>query len=465
MWTFWPMRCCIKPVWTAVLATSTFVAALIVVGGCKPPAQPAPDKLTMFLTADSRGYLEPCGCRRDQAGGLPGRATLINAVPPANRVVLDAGNLAPGGRPYEQLKARFLLDGMRKIGYDAVNLGKTEAGLDLNTLQAMLTSTALPYVSANVLARRDGTAIAPATRLIKRGSLTIGVTGVTDLDSLDCGPGVTVKPPVEALAGVVGALKKQCDYLVVLAYVNEDTQREIAGHYPEIDCILGGDVPQSSSTVQQFNRASAFSVTDRGKVLGQIDLTKHGAAYSIDGAKGIKVMGDQIAKDQAMLALIGRYKDELRDRRYELASAEGMERISGSASTADEYVGEQSCISCHKNAHSVYMASQHAHAYATLVKKNSQYDPECLSCHTVGYGLYSGFVDAQRTERLENVQCESCHGRGKDHIQAMQAKAGGGNLVVASTLRPVTPATCIKCHDKENSENFHYATFWPKIAH
>ena len=34
-----------------------------------------------------------------------------------------------------------------------------------------------------------------------------------------------------------------------------------------------------------------------------------------------------------------------------------------------------------------------------------------------------------------------------------------------STLKPVTQATCISCHDEENSENFQYHTFWPQIAH
>ena len=117
-------------------------------------------------------------------------------------------------------------------------------------------------------------------------------------------------------------------------------------------------------------------------------------------------------------------------------------------------------MSCHKSAHQVWNSSPHARAFQTLVKKKSEFDPECLSCHTVGYGLHSGFVDAQRTPRLEGVQCESCHGRGKDHVRIMQAA-----LRQPSTLKPVTPASCVRCHDQENSENFQYASFWPKIAH
>ena len=459
----------LKPTIIASTIALAATLAFALMDGCGPKAVSTPSRLTIFLTADSRGYLEPCGCRRDQAGGLPGRATLVHVVPPANRVVVDAGNLTPGGRAYEQLKTRYLLAGMSKIGYDAVNLGKTEAGLDLDTLRSMIDAGGgLPFVSANVTVKKDGSAIVPSTRIVQRGGLRIGITGVTDLDPRETGPGVEVKPPVEALSGVVGSLRKQCDYLIVLAFVDDDTQRAIAAHYPEIDCILGGDVPQSSAGITVVNRASIFNVTDRGKVVGEVDLNRHGAAYTADVAHGVKVMGEHMGKDHAMVDLIARYKDELRDRRYELASAEGMELIGGGQSSADQYVGDRACTSCHANAHSVYAASAHAHAFETLVKKGSQFDPECLTCHTVGYGLYTGFVDATRTPHLANVQCENCHGRGKDHVDAMQARANvKGRPVVAQdkTLWPVTPATCIHCHDSENSENFHYATFWPRIAH
>jgi hypothetical protein len=445
------------------LAALALTASLV---GCRRSAA-APERLTLFVTGDSRGYLEPCGCRRDQAGGLPGRATLMAAKSRADRLALDVGNLTSGSRPYDLLKLNYLLEGMEKIGYDAVNLGKGEAELDLNTLNRVLTQP-LPFVSANVLAKRDGRPVTEPFRILMRGGLKIGVTGVTFAAERDAGPGVEVKPPVEALAAVVPEMKRRCDYLIVLAFVDQDTIRKIADQYPEIDCILGGDVPQSSDNVQEINRAVSFNVMDRGKVLGQIDLKRQGDRYQVEGAHAIKVMGEHLTPDPAMVKLIASFKQTLRDKRYELASAEDMERIPGQESTADEYVGEAVCSGCHQEAHRIALATAHAHAFQTLVKKGSEFDPECLHCHTVGYALYSGFVDAQKTPQLANVQCENCHGRGKNHVAAMRASQPHGAhpiLQLASTLRSVTPATCVRCHDKENSENFHYETFWPRIRH
>src|SRR5205823_15000212 len=116
------------------------LAALLVpaVAGCVEGMTGAPQRLELFVSGDSRGYLEPCGCRRDQAGGLPGRATVIRGSKAPAKLVLDVGNMTPGSRPYELLKLRYLLEGMAKIGYDAVNLGKNEADLDLETLRKAL---------------------------------------------------------------------------------------------------------------------------------------------------------------------------------------------------------------------------------------------------------------------------------------------------------------------------------------
>jgi hypothetical protein len=431
-----------------------------------------PEELVIFVSGDSRGYLEPCGCRRDQAGGLSGRATVIEDRKAANRLIFDVGSMSAGTRPYELLKLRYLAEGMAKIGYDAVNLGKTEAELDRDTLQKFIHDSGLPCVSANLVEKGGGKPVAEQFRIIRRGRLRIGVTGVTHAESRDVGPGLEVRPPIEALAEVVPALKQQCDYLVVLAFVDEDSLKEIASKFHEVDCVLGGDVPQPSSSAQEVNRAIVFSVMDRGKVIGEIDLKRNGEAYRVETAQGIKILRDKIKPHKDMVALIDRYKKELRERRFELASAEGMERIVGQESTADEFVGDKACESCHAPAFKTTATSKHYHAFQTLVEKKSEFDPECLKCHTVGYGLHSGFVDSGRTSHLENVQCENCHGRGKDHINAMQAvlkqptmQAAQSLYTKGSTLKPVTQATCISCHDKENSENFHYNTFWPQIAH
>jgi hypothetical protein len=380
---------------------------------------------------------------------------LIRSVPEDHRLVFDVGDVTEGTRDYELLKMKYMLTGMAEIGYDAVNLGEKEAELSLDQLRTVLKANQVPFVSANVVAKRDGSLVTAPYRIVQRGSAKIGVIGVTNCQPEDAGPGVEVRPAIETLGKLIPEVKPKCDYLVVLAFTDDDTIAEIANKFHEVDCILGGDVQQSSSSAKLVNRAAVFNVTDKGKVVGRLNLDSKGDSYVVSSSQAIKIAADKVPPSKDIGLLLATFKNELRDRRYELASVEGMDRIDSTSGTANEFVGDKACLSCHAGAHQTWQISAHSHAFATLQKANSEYDPDCLRCHTVGYGLSSGFIDAIKTPGLENVQCESCHGRGKEHVATH----------LRTALKPVTPASCVKCHDTENSENFNYATFWPKIKH
>lgn len=420
--------------------------------------------IVVWLSADTRGYLEPCGCRKDQAGGLPARMTLVTTDKNPNRLLLDAGNITSGGRSYELLKFDYLLRGMATMGYDAVNLGKREVNLDLTTLRSKIAESKLPFVSCNALDKQAGKPICAPFIIKTVGGTRFGIVGVVQAEGDELGPGIAVRPPIEALTEQLPTLKSQCDFIVVLAFAPAETLHEIAAKFPEVGAVLGGDVPQSSGKAETVNRAVLFSVTEKGKVVGKLTFRPSSGdpPLTLASSEAIKT-ADTLKPAPAMTALIHEYKNVLRDRNLELANEEGLDPINAQTMTSDLYAGEQACASCHTSAHRVGLASAHAHAYATLAQKGSEYDPECLRCHTVGYGAKDGFLNLKTTPKFADVQCESCHGRGAAHIAAVQAGKTGRAAV--ANLRAVTPNSCVRCHDVENSANFLYSTFWPKIKH
>ena len=420
--------------------------------------------IVVWLSADTRGYLEPCGCRRDQAGGLPARMTLVTADRTPNRLLHDAGNITNGGRSYELLKFDYLLRGMAAMGYDAVNLGKREVNLDRDTLLGKIAASKLPFVSCNVLDKQSGRPLCAPFIVKTAGGTRFGIVGVVQAEGDDLGPGIAVRPPIEALTEQLPALKTQCDFIVVLAFAPAETLHEIAAKFPEVGAVLGGDVPQSSAKAETVNRAVLFSVTEKGKVIGRLTFHPTGSdpPLTLLTSEAIKT-ADTIAPAPAMTALIREYKNVLRDRNLELANEEGLDPINAQTTTADLYAGEQACASCHASAHRIVLASAHAHAYRTLAQKGSEFDPECLRCHTVGYGAKDGFISLKTTPKFADVQCESCHGRGAAHIAAVQA--GKTGRAATANLRAVTPNSCVRCHDTENSASFLYTSFWPKIKH
>jgi hypothetical protein len=421
-------------------------------------------ELVVWVSGDTHGYLEPCGCRRDQAGGLPARMTLISQDKAPLRLLVDVGNITSGSRSYELLKFDYLLRGMAAMGYDAVNLGRTEANLDRDTLLQKMQASRLPFVSCNVLDRQTGKPLAAPSLVKTVGGTRLGITGVVQAEGDAVGPGLTVRPPEEALAEVLPGLRAQSDFILVLAFAPTDTLRDLAAKFHEVGAVLGGDVPQASEKAEMVNRAALFSVTNNGKVIGRLTFRRaaDGPGLTLADSCALKT-ADTIPPAPAMTALIREFKGVLRDRNIELAAQEGLDPIHAQTTTADTYAGEDKCRSCHTAAYRITHASGHAHAYATLVKKGSEYDPECLRCHTVGYGARDGFINLQKTPNLAGVQCENCHGRGTAHIQAVQS--GKTGRAATLMLRAMTPNSCVRCHDEENSANFQFATFWPKIKH
>jgi len=124
------------------------------------------------------------------------------------------------------------------------------------------------------------------------------------------------------------------------------------------------------------------------------------------------------------------------------------------AALNSQYVGASTCAGCHSEQYAVWERTGHAHAMATLERKNEQFDNECVRCHVVGFEK-GGFQTLITTPQLANVQCEACHGPGRDHT--LSPAKGYGVMQ--------TPVGCTQCHTMPNSPDFNFETYWPKIKH
>jgi hypothetical protein len=123
-----------------------------------------------------------------------------------------------------------------------------------------------------------------------------------------------------------------------------------------------------------------------------------------------------------------------------------------------EYTGSQSCSPspCHGYEYEKWSTKRHADAYATLVEDGTQYDPECIVCHVVGYEYESGYVSQEKTPHLKDVGCENCHGPGSKHIKSLGQE---------KTTLPMSD--CTDCHTPERSGGFagHEQEYFEKIVH
>jgi hypothetical protein len=88
----------------------------------------------------------------------------------------------------------------------------------------------------------------------------------------------------------------------------------------------------------------------------------------------------------------------------------------------NEYIGNQRCFTCHREQSASWNDTAHAKAFQNLPEKYRD-DDSCLTCHVTAYGQPGGYVSSLSADEAApflHVGCESCHGPGKNHEQAVQ---------------------------------------------
>jgi hypothetical protein len=191
----------------------------------------------------------------------------------------------------------------------------------------------------------------------------------------------------------------------------------------------------------------------RGMRLGELNLSVKPSGSIDSWAHRIISMPETVPDSPRMLAWYEEFNATVKAdylKRVELRK----QRESGES----PFIGEEQCKSCHAAQHKVWQESEHAIAFEDLEAVQKSFDPECIKCHTVGFDVAGGFVDINITSHLMNVQCENCHGAGKEH-----ATSGGQKPVANKGWSK--EKMCNQCHIQKHSPSFTVEKYWPKIAH
>ena len=109
-----------------------------------------------------------------------------------------------------------------------------------------------------------------------------------------------------------------------------------------------------------------------------------------------------------------------------------------------KYVGTNKCRMCHIKEHKTWKVTKHASNFDAL-KGDEVKNPDCLKCHTTGYGQPGGFVSVETTPSLKGTGCEGCHGPGSEHIEAGKVADKSGPW--DKKINKVPFNTCVKCHN------------------
>ncbi len=109
------------------------------------------------------------------------------------------------------------------------------------------------------------------------------------------------------------------------------------------------------------------------------------------------------------------------------------------------YVWDVACKECHSEIYDAWAKTKHKTALNRL--NTAEQDQPCAACHLTGsakpVSLDGKIVNA-------GVQCEGCHGPGKEHVDT--AKAGAA--VPAKFAKAPGETLCVQCHS-DKSPHFH----------
>ncbi len=119
-------------------------------------------------------------------------------------------------------------------------------------------------------------------------------------------------------------------------------------------------------------------------------------------------------------------------------------RVSG---PSPQYAGSSACRECHATVHQAESQTRHSLALETLKQIHQEKNPNCLPCHTVGYGLPTGFVSELATPQLAGVQCENCHGPAANH-------AANERDLTVRPRRDIAAQVCGGCHNGSHQPTF-----------
>ncbi len=437
-----PLRCS-----SALLNLIGWCVLWALFGGCQKGPAPVTRPLSVVVSCDTAGWIVPCGCSSKQAGGLLRRATYVQGLRAGSDVLLAAAGGAPGGTSaYDRAKFAAVMRGEVEMQTAAHNIGAAEAALGAESLRDLAALTKAPLLSSNV---RDaqGHDMAATHRIVTVGSSRIAILGV--LSPKYDSAGIQIADPAEAVLRLITTLKGQYDVLLVLAYLPEDELEAFVARVPEADLVVGGPTRQSIAP-RHTGPTTWAATTNKGKFLVHLERAASGSTW--DGK--IVELSEAFADEPAQAANLKRFREELARADFAASQTSFSQSLPTDLQPEFQIAGTDACQKCHANDCQTWSESRHGHAWQTLLDKGSHVDPYCQQCHSTGYGLPGGFTSLAQGLLRVNVGCESCHGPSLAHAKQPTTKT-----IYRARDR------CAKCHDHENSPEFAFEKYWPKIEH
>ena len=430
--------------------TSLLFVAVFLSSGVAIAEGDEPRYAQLVYSGNLDGELEPCGCSEfGNQGGIKRRVSKVDALRVANPglFLVSAGGLLISDLPQDRLTSDYILRGFTALNYDAVGVQWQDLAFGV----AFLQSHHLPWVASNWY----GEAFA-AEKQIQHGDVTLSYFQWLDPaqapQSEMQGGHLPVAADVAELAERLNVARRQGDVTLLATTLSlADAQQQLPLN--DVSILMIESSYELYVDPRLVDGMLVLQPGSRGMRLASINLEIDKMGRVITWQHEVIPLPPAVGDAPRMADWYNAYNAEVKAA-YKKSVALRKAQKSGES----PFAGAQTCKSCHQAEYKRWSKSRHSDAFYTLQDVNKAFDPNCISCHTVGFNRDGGFIDPDSTPALLHVQCESCHGAARVHV------ASAGRTPPESTGK-VKAERCLQCHNATHSPLFKVEDYWPKIRH
>jgi hypothetical protein len=452
------------------------------------PSKQAPS-FRLILSGHLDGKLEPCGCASAQSGGLDRRAFWLKAHQAEYDLALEGGNYIHEANPLEEEKFMTTLMVLgATLHYPILPLGARDLNMGIQDLLDFHEAFGPPFLASDVYKKTKGgmqALFGQSYRIVNNPKAKVLVLSIAGRHSWKIPKDLRVLPPPEAIEKALNAAKGKSRDLVVcfLHSGGGDAATKLAKEVEGVDLIISVDGSHETKTELRSYRKKSGRKTyvlfpgSEGRYLLKADLLRAAKGWELLKLHKIQVPALQPKIPGTLPPGTDPETHRLlKELRVQISKSDLLEKMAERKEPqGGNYVGSQACASCHKKADEVWKKTHHSKAFETLLRRAKEEKiwsparhPDCVVCHSVGYGERSGFRSEAKTPELMGVGCEACHGPSSRHLDFWK-KWKGKTPPKRDVEKAKTPkqarVSCYTCHTFEQSPGFDFQERWKKIRH
>ncbi|MBK6460603.1 MAG: hypothetical protein IPF92_06295 [Myxococcales bacterium] len=478
----------------AIAAALTGVFALAACDGCRPPTtEPARTRderptVRLYLVSDLAGALEPCGCVKDQLGGMDHFGALVRAeeASAAAYATLTAGPLffmdpdvTADKRGQDVAKAETIAKALASLRLAGFAPARNEWAAGDQTLASLREASGAPLLFANAT---PAAGPRTATAVKELGGVKVGLLGVSAPSRAREGKPLSEPkdgPIQEAVGAALAELEKQgAQVVVLLASIGRGEAKRLADAFPKLLAILVGSpggAGEANTQAAPIERVGDVLLVETGnhlQTVGVLDLfVRDGSMAFADGAgleatrkrEALSARIDDLRKKIATWETDPSVaKADIEARRAEVAKLEQERAVLDKSPTPAKgsfyryalrevrtTLGTDKLITDKLSAYYKRVNDENKRAFAGRTPRPTAADEPayvgidvCSACHADARKVWNGTAHSRAYKTLEdgfkefNLDCVSCHVTGYE-------RPGGSTVTAVAALKNVQ---CEVCH-------------------